>query len=281
MSVLDISNQRWSDATFEKILDGVTPVVKCIHVDLGTLTEKQKLVLSELTGRNHLKGLKIVDVGGGELPIHSNWEVYADQKEKAYKKGMHETTKKALTYFKGENGKNPDFVLDFGAGTGQDTVNLALEGCPKIWAVDGDEGSLAILRRNLDEVKHASQVTLINAPFITLEVAKQVDLLVSSYTWPYRCPNDFLACWDKCVSIVKEGGYISGHFFGPLTDKNRDPGMTYHTEDALDQLLKEKFDIVWFKKDREGSSFQVYGSNDTPEWGDLYHVVAKKREERQ
>lgn len=280
---VDLSGQRFDSGAFECIIEMIKshPGVKELHVSKSLLTEDQRKQLIELTGINELKGLKFITSEGEQLgSVHTNWDIYAEEKRNSYLNGMRETTRQALDFIVSEYGRPPAFTLDFGAGTGIDTINLAIENCPQIWAVDGDDTSLIFLQDSVRELEKSggplkSEITCINAPFITLEVPEPVELLVSSYTWPYRRPSDFPDCWKKCVDIVKIGGYISGQFFGPLTGEAPDPGMTYHTEEELRQLLSEHFELVWFRKEPEGGDFKIFGG-EKPAWGDLYHIVAKR-----
>jgi ribosomal protein L11 methylase PrmA len=281
---INLSGRRIDPEAFKQLIKIIKshPGVKELQVTKSYLSPEQLKQLAELTGVNTLKGLKITCSEGEKVgPLHTNWDVYALEKKHAYQNGMRETTIQALNWINNEHHRLPTHILDFGAGTGQDAINLALLGCPKILAVDGDDVSLDILQGNMQQLKesgeHAelSKIECTIAPFITLQVSEPIELLVSSYTWPYRCPQDFPACWEKCVDIVQVGGLIAGQFFGPRTGKAPDPGMTYHTEAELRQLLSEDFEIVWFRKDPEGGNFKLFGG-DEPAWGDLYHVVAKR-----
>lgn len=280
---IDLSGQRLDSGTLGSMVEMIKsyPGVKELHVSKSLLSEEQQNQLIELTGINRLKGLKLITTEGEQLgSVHTNWDIYAEEKRNSYLNGMRETTRQALNCILNEYGRPPKFTLDFGAGTGVDTICLAIENCPKIWAVDGDENSLIILQESVRELQKSkgplkSEITCVNVPFITLEVPEPVELLVSSYTWPYRRPSDFPDCWIKCVDIVKVGGYIAGQFFGPLRGEAPDPGMTYHTEEELRQLLNEHFELVWFRKEPEGSDFKIFGG-DKPAWGDLFHIVAKR-----
>lgn len=275
---INVSGQVLSDDIFKQVVTAIKTnnKIKELHVTKEYLTEEQKIELMQLTGTNELKGFKITTSEGSNLgSVHTNWSAYAEAKKDAYKNGMHEATFQALTEFRKEYNRNPNAIIDFGAGTGTDTINLALQGCPYIMAVDGDTESLRILKKEFNRVqkeqKLFSKVTCINTPFIKLEISEPVEMLVSSFTWPYRRPSDFLACFDKCIQLVKIGGYISGNFFGPLS--RIDPGLTYHTKKDIEDLLSHNFKIRWFREDK--GSFKIYGG-EIPPWGILYHVVAKK-----
>lgn len=187
---------------------------------------------------------------------------------------MTPTTVEVMKYFEMDYGQLPKSVLDFGCGVGQDTIPLAKLGCANILAIDADEEALELLKSRLP-VELESHVSLINSPFLETEIKEPVDVFIAGYTWPYRRPLDFAACWKKSISSVKVGGYIAGQFFGPFSNREPDLCMTYHTEEQIRDLLKDNFEIVSFKKEPEGSDFKIFGGAEAP-WGNLYHVVAKR-----
>lgn len=281
---INLSGQKLTEAAFDLIINTIesAPGLRRLYVSKDHLTPEQQKRLVELTGNNQQKSLRICPSEGDLIDsIHTNWSAYAEEKRHDHiTTGMRETTRKAVDFFFADFKKLPGFVVDFGAGTGNDTIPLAKMGCPLVWALDGEKKSLKILLENVVEVEKSfgnlnSEIICINTPFIDLEITEQADLLIASFTWPYRRPQDFPECWKKCVNTVKVGGYISGQFFGPLTDRNPDPGMTYHTEEELRLLLKDDFEIKWFHKDAEGTAMKLFGG-DKPGWGDLFHVVAKR-----
>ena len=276
--LFDISGEKISDPDLEALLQiiEINPANYELRVTKSLLSGEQTKRLMELSGANEWKGFRIITTEGDNLgSVHTNWETYANQKREAYQDGMYETTRVGLDEYRKHYQKNPEFIVDFGAGTGKDTINLGLENCPKIWAVDGDEPSLQTLRDNLKNKPCQGAVQCITSPFIFLDVKDPVDLLVSSHTLPYRRPMDFPSCFEKCSKILQIGGFLAAHFFGPITGKYPDPGLTYHTEKELRELLSHNFEIVWFKKDPEVTPCKIYGG-EAPPWGDLFHVVAKK-----
>lgn len=276
---LDLTGCSFETEAFKTLIDTLTehPTIKEIIFTKALLSEVQ---ITEVQILGSLRKLKILDSAGTKFgAAYLNWHDYNVAKSRSYLRGMRETTSIALDHLKKDTGRLPNFVLDFGAGTGSDTIPLIALGCQKVWAVDADEEACKTLKSNLGALdtqiseQLVSRVTCILSEFIKLKVDEPVELLVSSFTWPYRPPKAFPDCWKKCVDIVPIGGYICGQFFGP--PKTIDPGMTYHQESELKEMLSKNFKVVWFKKEPEGSIVKVYGG-DTPAWGDLYHVVAKK-----
>lgn len=269
---LDFSQKLFNPESFQifctelKISNGI----KKLKLNKNGLSSEQAECVLALINSNSKKGLKLLDEDDKPFGnIYTDWSGYNEAKQNAYLFGMRETTRKALSYL----GKPPYAVVDFGAGTGQDTIPLLEELDCSITAVDADEEALGILESKLSKSK-LNHLNCFIGPFMQFSPARQADLFISSFTWPYRPKEDFQECWEKTVSIVKPGGVIAGHFFGPTTPL--DPGMTYHTEEELKELLEKDFTILWFKKDPKGTPNKIYGGEDPP-WGDLFHVVARKK----
>lgn len=275
--VISVADRELSDAEFTKLKEIVinTASIKTIVITKSLFKDSQLEGLQAFVSAN--KGVKVIDSTGQRVgPVYMDWHQYNLDKANAHENGMRITTIKALEEIQKEGKLHSLRVLDFGAGTGQDSIPLVKLGCQEILAVDGDLEALEILKSHVpDDLK--SHVTCVHTAFIKLDVPKPYDLLVSSYTWPYRPPSDFPACWKKCVEVVKEEGYIAGQFFGP--PKEIDPGLTFHTEQQIRDLLAPDFDIVYFVKIPEGTKLPLYGGadNSAPPWGDLFHVVARKK----
>lgn len=280
LKIVNLTGHSLCESSFEALVEAIkkNAAIKELHISKSLYQPSQILELQFLASSK--KGLKLIDSEGSKFgPAYTNWHDYNIEKREEFLNGMRETTSKALEYFMQDHDRLPNFSLDFGAGTGRDTIPLLQIGCPKVWAVDSDEEAMMILKENVKTIQNSTDLchfSCHNSPFMDLQVMEPVDLLIASYTWPYRPPLLFGECWKKCIDILKIGGYIAGHFFGPISDRYPDRGMTYHTEKEVRQLLStSNFEIVWFKTDPEGSIFTLYGGNE-PAWGELYHVVAKK-----
>lgn len=280
---IDLSGKCITEEEFDGILGTIEKNggVKKLRVSQEDLTVGRKEKLMTLTSYNSLKGLRIVSENNEPVgPVYTNWKTYAAAKKDAYKEGMSETVNQALNQFINRFNKPPEFVIDFGAGPGKDTINLALSGCNKIHAIDGHKKSITYLETTIAEMKERGvlpdvDITCTNAPFINLVFPQQAELLVCMFTLPYRCPSEFLSCWNKCVTSVVTGGIIAVNFFGPIKNKTPDPGVTYHTEEEVKELLRKDFEIIWFLKEPEGKKFKIFGGGE-PTWGDLHNVVAIK-----
>ena len=128
-------------------------------------------------------------------------------------------------------------------------------------------------------------VECVTSPFISAGLPL-ADMLIASFTFPYRKPEDFLPMIEKAASSVRSGGILAGHLF-TQPERGMKPGITYHTlEEAEQTLEKVGFDVKWIWKQEQG--FEIWnGDNnggttidDNPlkrEWGGLIHFVARKR----
>ena len=274
---LKLSGYKFNGTTFTELVDTIEkhPKIKRLVLTKSLISELQIAQLQLLCSGK--KTLKVIDSEGNKFgPAYMDWHEYNVATSQNHEKvGMRESTSHALECLQADYHTLPESVFNLGSGPGQDAITLAQAGCQKVLAIDADEEAIAILKNNLT-TELSSRVTCILSLFKDVDVSNEsADLFVASFTWPYQKPSEFAACWKKTVDIVKVGGYIAGHFFGPISNKKPDVGMTFHTESELRELLSKNFEIKWFKKEPEGSDFKVYGGSGSP-WGDLFHVVAKK-----
>lgn len=279
LKALDFSKIKFNDKLLDLLIKAIFEhsQIKELCLSKSMFTKLQIENLQILSSKK--KGLKLIDIEGGRFgEIYTDWHEYNVLKSKAHLDGMRETTKHALQYFYLEHKTVPKWILDFGAGTGQDTIPvLKLLENSYLLAVDGDEESLDILKNNLTSSTELQRLKCVTSPFMSMKLGHPMDLLIASFTWPYRPKEDFLPCWNKCVESIRKNGYIAGHFFGPISGEKPDPGMTYHTEEDIKMLLSVSgLELVWFKKEKEGSGFKIFGGTGKPAWGDLFHIVAKK-----
>jgi hypothetical protein len=277
VKVIKLQNDCLVPTIFSQILKKIIsiPDIKELHLSKSAITSEQLLELQVLAIDN--KKMRIVDIDGEKFgAAYMNWHQY-NMEKKNISPNLHDmrtTTREALEHFRQDFNRLPNFICDFGAGTGACTIPLLNQGCPKVWAIDADKEALKMLVANTLPQYHPN-LTCIHSPFKDLQLQDEVELLIASFTWPYRQPKDFPSVWKKCVNLVKKEGYIAGHFFGSVSNKQKDPCITYHTEEELRELLNDNFEIKFFQKEPEGTDFKIFGG-DKPAWGDLFHVVAKK-----
>lgn len=269
---IELQGYCFSPESFQALISFVCDQENLSHVKVSKkhLDPDQTKRILQVTNGNLTKGIKLLDEDGQKFGnAYTDWHHYNMDKKDICR--LNKTTMAALEKFT----SIPERIIDFGAGTGQETIALLKQGCPSVVAIDGDKEAIAILEsRGIDFIKTGALETY-SGPFLKYQPSSQADLFISSYTWPYRPQEDFNACWNKTLSCVKPGGWIAGQFFG--TPLKMDPAMTYHTEEELRQMLKENFESIHIRRDGQDASV-VYGGTATP-WGSLFHVVAQKKDD--
>lgn len=251
-----------------RFLTSATQLTK-LKVSKSLLDSEQTAKILSTTNGNLLKGLKIQDEQGKRFGnAYTDWHEYNMSKKALCK--LNDTTEEALKRFP----TLPSHVIDFGCGTGQETMALLHMGCRSVVAIDGDREAMEILCGRASHYLSQGILQTYRGPFLEYNPDQKADLFIASFTWPYRPPEDFAACWNHCLANITPGGWIAGHFFGcPVVS---DSGMTYHTEEELLDLLKADFDEISIKV-KKNENQPVLGGN-VPPWGTLFHVVAKKKE---
>jgi SAM-dependent methyltransferase len=269
LSILE--KKKFSDTAFAYFLKQIQSTsTTTIALNKEILSKEQINQLLKVVSSNTRKGLRIVTENGDPLgPIYTNWHPYFKEKNKLSLE-MHETTLKALNYLN----KKPCNVIDFGSGVGQDTLHLLKNEEFYITAIDGDEEALKLLKEQITDESQKKRLTPYTGPFIYFESSKKFDLFLANFTFPYRPKEDFNACFEKTVSLIEQEGLLAAHFFSP--PKQQDPGMTYHNEEEVRTLLEKNFDLLWFYKETRDDGRKVFGG-DEPPWGDLFHIVGRKK----
>ncbi len=264
-------NKRFCETVFNTFINLVqTTQVKEIIISEATLSPEQKEVFLKIINCNLRKGLKVSNEKGTPFgPVYTNWQNYYKEKKET-PLSLRETVATALKCMEAP----PYQVIDFGAGLGQDTIPLLKKKGFFVTAIDAEKDPLASLKNSIENEEEKSRLTCYNLPFMSYTSQTQVDLFIASFTLPYRPTEEFTPCWEKILGLLKKGGLIATHFFGPPIIK--DTAMTYHTESEVKELVEKDFEMVWFHKEDRDELRKVYGG-DTPPWGALFHVVARKK----
>ncbi|CRX39167.1 class I SAM-dependent methyltransferase [Estrella lausannensis] len=268
---LELQGYSFDPDRFQALLRFLTTATQLtkLKVTKALLDSEQEAKILSTTNRNLMKGIKIEDEQGRRFGnAYTDWHEYNMAKMTLCK--LHDTTEAALQKFD----SLPGHVIDFGSGTGQETMALLEMGCPSVVAIDGDREAIEILKKKATSYLNEGTLQTYRGPFMEYNSERKADLFIASFTWPYRPPQDFAECWGQCLANLKPGGWIAGHFFG--SPAMPDAGMTYHSEDELINLLNMDFEEISIRvKEKENQA--VFGGSNPP-WGALYHVVAKKRE---
>lgn len=273
--IIDVSSKAFHKPAFTRFYDLLTmecEVKKVICTPENLSKQELDLILAQVNS-NTKKGLKITDSFNRPLgAVYTDWTKYNEDKKDAYLLGMRETAKVALEHL--EETIDP-LIYDFGAGTGQDAIPMLQLG-HRVIAIDGDDEALQILKSNISQSERLL-LRCVTSPFMSYEVTEPADLMISSYTLPYRPPADFTACMEKVTSSIKMGGILAAHFFGK--PEIIDPSMTYHDVNELLTMLEKDYEILFFKVDPKDAPKTLFGCLDersAAPFGELFHVVAKK-----
>lgn len=278
-----------------------------LYVKKEFLSDEQWSTLSQLCNSNDLKGLQVHAIdfppdGVVRGYFHMNQTRYNEIKILIAEQQVRWTLRQALQrYFQD---RPVETVFDFGAGFSPELLFLAKNDkqMQKIVAADFDAGQLKKLKKFLHP-PYNKRLETFGGAFINYEVKSKFDLFISSFTFPYRTPDQFAAVWHKAVSMTKAGGVMAFHLFG--SPQNPHPDLTYHTREQIKQLLESiciEFEILteYPKGDFEfgywcaGGEVQfklppvtftpgdfkrtdIYGG-DEPEWGTLFHIVARLKD---
>lgn len=296
---------RNNSSLFRELIREINEKEFChwLYVRKEFLTKEQWLDLSKLCNTNQLKGLQVyaVDFPQGVVPeyFHMNQTRYNEVKTFIVDKQVRWTLEEALRrYFPNKNIEN---VFDFGAGLSPEILCLAKNNVElkKIVAADFDVGQLEKLRAALKS-PYKEMLETFGGAFIKYNENCKFDLFLSSFTLPYRTPDQFPEVWKKAVSMTKSGGVMAFHLFGK--PKNPRADLTYHRLKEIKKLLMpicSEYEIlveypngscqfVYWSDGKEHTSKKtikfepgdfrrtdVYGGSEA-DWGSLFHIIAKK-----
>jgi SAM-dependent methyltransferase len=159
-------------------------------------------------------------------------------------------------------------ALDLGCGAGTEALEMLTQG----WSVLAIDREPEAIDRLLQKVprKHKGRLQTRVSPFegLTLPPA---DFIYASLSLPFCHPDHFLALWSQIESSLRPGGLFVGQLFGPRDSWASNPGMTFHSREAVTELLKP-FDIeILDEVEEDGRS--VIGQK---HWH-VFHITATKK----
>lgn len=165
------------------------------------------------------------------------------------------------------------FALDLGCGTGRDTLYLLEQGWTVI-ALDNEPVALFDLTEKTASLENCSQKLIpYLGNFETDPFPQNLQLINASYAIPFCHPDYFADMWQKITESLASSGTFVGQFFGPHDSWEYDSNMTFHSKEALLQLLEPHFIIeYWGEEDRDGFTKEGQFKH----WH-IFHVVATKK----
>ena len=200
-----------------------------------------------------------------------DWPKYFDAVGDA---GPRETCIRAADLFVADgplHADDPPLAIDFGCGTGRDTIHLLAAG----WRVLALDGASEAIDRLLARPEIAAHPDRLATGVIRFEDVRfpLCMLLNASYTLPFCPPHLFDALWERIKASIRPGGRFAGQFFGPEDDWAGLPDRTHHTRGQLDDLLAD-FELELCREDIHGPD----PDTTYPKRWHIFDVVARRAE---
>ncbi len=162
------------------------------------------------------------------------------------------------------------FAIDLGCGAGRDTLEMLRRGW-RILAIDKQPEAI-------EQVASVVPPELLDrlegrvAAFEDITTLPQADLINAAFALPFCRPDHFDALWAAIVAALPPGGRFVGQFFGDRDEYVGKPGMTFHTAEQVQELLKP-FEIEHLKEREEDGKTRL----GEPKHWHVFSVVARKR----
>lgn len=200
-----------------------------------------------------------------------DWSRYFDAVADA---GPRETLLDAADRFKADRMPEPPrrfTAIDFGCGTGRDTIELLERGWCVI-AMDGEQEAIDRMLARPELETHVGGEQL-ECRLVTFDgvAFPSCDLFNSSYTLPFCPPALFGNLWPRIVAAIRPGGRFAGQLFGDQDDWAGLPDRTHHTRAQVAELFRD-FEV-------ENLGIDLYGPKPEsayPKRWHVFHVVARK-----
>lgn len=162
--------------------------------------------------------------------IKSPW---SDHYKTTRNKVPNETVIYAEKKFRGQITKS---ALDIGSGTGCDSVYL-LENGFSVKALDQDINAMEILKSKLND-NYQDKVTFEHTLIQNYAIGiNSFDLINASFSLPFCSKADFKIVWKSIYMGLKNNGIFAGHLYGVNDDWSVIPGMSFVTNEEVDDLL--------------------------------------------
>lgn len=163
----------------------------------------------------------------------------------------------------------PKTAIDLGCGNGVDSLSL-LENGWNVIAVDTHLPVLEQLRQNAG-AEQQEKLQTIHCSFETFPLSP-CTLINASFSIPFSHPDAFPDLWTQIQNALPSGGIFSGHLFGIHDSWNTRQDMTFHTREAVLELLRD-FEIIWLEEtQKEGKTI-----GGAPKNWHVFHITAVKK----
>lgn len=142
-------------------------------------------------------------------------------------------------------------AIDLGCGSGRDTFELIRRGW-QVLAIDKEAEAIQRLTDNLPP-DVADNLTTQISPFEEL-ILPPSQLINASFSLPFCHPDHFDALWQQIADSLEPGGLFAGQIFGDRDSWAKNPRMTFHSRQQLDDRFAGFEVIELTEVDRDGST---------------------------
>lgn len=198
----------------------------------------------------------------------------ADEPRRADWAGYYEATagrppRRTLLSALASFGRDAGFAVDLGCGDGRDTVELLRRGW-RVLAIDAEPQALTRLRARPDLPADA----LLETRCARFEETTwpSAELVNASFALPLCPPARFPSLWRRLSRSLNPGGRFAGQLYGDRDGWAGDPGMTFFTRPAAEELLAD-LAIEMFEEEETDA---VTPRGKSKHWH-IFHIVARRR----
>lgn len=169
-------------------------------------------------------------------------------------------------------------VLDLGAGTGRNIIDLLEKGAI-VYAYDADSESIKILDERFQSFLKNKKLYVHQEYFEDITSFPAAGMIIAWRSLPFMEKDKFPAFWEQIQSALAPDGIFTGTFFGEqhMTQRPLDrPKLFRLTREEVLNLFKN-FLIIDFQEEIE---YDDEASKDwcSDQFEHIYRVIAKKRE---
>lgn len=163
--------------------------------------------------------------------------------------------------------KQRDNALDLGAGALNDSKYLLSQGFENVTAVDKFEVAVQDAENiPKDHFKH------VISSFEEYDFPKdKFDLVNAQFALPFVNPSNFDSVFQNIFNSLKNGGILTGQFFGDRDEWKKLPGMTFLTKSQAVEYLNT-LKIIFFEEDERDKK---NASGEMKHWH-IFHFIAEK-----
>ncbi len=188
--------------------------------------------------------------------IMGKWEKYQND---TYENKHNHLLDEVIKYLK-PNSK----IIDFGCGSGNDTVFMIKQGF-KVLAIDKVINNTFFSERLTNS--QMENLTLKTCTFENFEFEK-CDMIMSFFALPFCNSAKFLEVWGNIYNCLNKNGLFVGQLFGDRDKWRKAKTINTFSKDEVLSLL-ERYEILYFKE------IEYNIENSKKKWH-YFDIIAKK-----